>query len=335
MKKTITLFLILAAVGFVRAADTYTTYYNLRMPDLDIEDEDTPWGEKYNNNMLLIDAAVNAITSSTTTVAALGVSTATNATNIAAIAVSTGTQADRIEAVAVSTGVNTAAIALKVAKAGDTMTGGLIVSSNVSAGYYQVLGSTVLAISNTSTIKLGVTAGKVNTGGTNVFLGYEAALGNTSGEGNITIGSGAGRNGASGSYNTIMGAGAGWANTGAFNTFLGFQTGQAKTTGDYNILIGASIDAPAATTANHLNIGGLITGTVAGSSVTVQGDLWAGQFSPKQVTAASIGALVPTGLGNIVMCVDCSNIYTVCASTSATVRGSWIISGSVGAGHCQ
>lgn len=40
------------------AADTYTSNYNFRLPDLDIEDEETPWGTKYNNNFSLVDAAI-------------------------------------------------------------------------------------------------------------------------------------------------------------------------------------------------------------------------------------------------------------------------------------
>ena len=44
----------------LHAADTYTSYYNYRKPDLNVEDQETPWGDKYNNNWDLADAADRA-----------------------------------------------------------------------------------------------------------------------------------------------------------------------------------------------------------------------------------------------------------------------------------
>lgn len=40
------------------AADTFTTDLNLRLPDVDVEDPDTPWGTKLNNNAVILDAAI-------------------------------------------------------------------------------------------------------------------------------------------------------------------------------------------------------------------------------------------------------------------------------------
>lgn len=60
-----------------------------------------------------------------------------------------------------------------------------------------------------------------------------------------------------------------------------------------------------------------------------------GQFRPQQVAAASIAALAPTAIGTLILCTNCTNPYTVCASTHASTAGSWIIAGSAGSGHCQ
>lgn len=40
------------------AADTYTPSLGLRQPAVDVEDPDTPWGDKINNNFTIIDLAV-------------------------------------------------------------------------------------------------------------------------------------------------------------------------------------------------------------------------------------------------------------------------------------
>jgi hypothetical protein len=141
------------------AADSYTPNYGLRLPDLDIEDEETPWGEKYNNNFTLLDTAVESLAVSTGSVQAqldaVVLSTGAIQVQLDAVAVSTGVlNADLATevsdrqiadaAIAVSTGANAAAIAAleistaaleaaKMNRAGDTMTGQLNVSSNIVA----------------------------------------------------------------------------------------------------------------------------------------------------------------------------------------------------------
>jgi len=73
MKKIIFILLgcgVCWAAGFApcRAADTYTDNYNLRLVDLDVEDWVTPWGEKYNDNFELIDAALTTQAGSSSTI---------------------------------------------------------------------------------------------------------------------------------------------------------------------------------------------------------------------------------------------------------------------------
>ena len=123
---TLGIAMLLWAAARVFAADTYTTNYGFRLPDLDIEDETMPWGLKYNNNWVATDATMAAIAASTITaaseIAELKISTGVLQADLAT-EVSNRTIADA--AIAVSTGINTAAIATKVNRAGDTMTGGL------------------------------------------------------------------------------------------------------------------------------------------------------------------------------------------------------------------
>ena len=127
--KIITMLFALALPGFLYAADTYTSNYNLRLPDLDVDDEETPWGQKYNNNFTLIDSAVSDVAASAGTSAAdiaalkistgalkvqtdaIAVSTGVNTNNISALILSTGALKVQTDAIAVSTGVNTVDIA--------------------------------------------------------------------------------------------------------------------------------------------------------------------------------------------------------------------------------
>ena len=104
---------VLMFYGALQAADTYTSNYVLRLPDLDIEDEVTPWGEKYNNNFVLVDAAIKSVSDF-----AMSITTGNFATDIAALQVSTGALQVQIDAVAVSTGNNAHNIdALQIFKA--------------------------------------------------------------------------------------------------------------------------------------------------------------------------------------------------------------------------
>ena len=194
---------------------------------------------------------------------------------------------------------------LVVLKAGSTMTGQLTVQSsitatgNISAARYAVNGSTILALSGTGGLVVGRLAGDFNTGIGNVFVGDQTGYSNTAGAYNTFVGGAAGYPNTTGSYNTYIGGVAGrygtgnnntalgyysgYNSTGSNNIFLGYKAGESTTSGSGNIILGYDIDAPAATTSSYLNIGGLVHGTIGGSSVTVRGDL----FVDDTVTASS------------------------------------------------
>jgi hypothetical protein len=59
---------------------------------------------------------------------------------------------------------------------------------------------------------------------------------------------------------------------------MGFKAGNNLTTGDSNIIIGHNLAAPAVDISSFVSIGGLITGVVGASSVTVQGNLYASAY---------------------------------------------------------
>lgn len=57
-KAVVTAFLLGLLLYKLAAADTFTTNLNLRKPSVDVEDSDTPWGEKINTNSDTLDAAI-------------------------------------------------------------------------------------------------------------------------------------------------------------------------------------------------------------------------------------------------------------------------------------
>jgi len=144
----------------------------------------------------------------------------------------------------------------------------------------------------------GSNAGYANSGDNNSFVGSSAGHDNTTGANNSILGYQAGSENRTGSANSIFGAQAGYGvsansyssstlvgykagfavTTGSDNLLLGFQTGDGLTTGSRNILIGYDEDAPAATTNDYINIGGLLHGDMAQSTMTVYGDLYANHF---------------------------------------------------------
>ncbi|OGR53529.1 MAG: hypothetical protein A2049_02050 [Elusimicrobia bacterium GWA2_62_23] len=129
---------------------------------------------------------------------------------------------------------------------------------------------------------VGETAGDGNvSGGNNTAMGAQAGYYSPAGSANAMLGAGAGFgvSGNSFSSSTLVGYGAGYGlTTGSDNILLGFQAGDNLTTGSRNIIIGYDKDAPAATTSDHINIGGLLHGDMAQSTMTVYGDLYADKF---------------------------------------------------------
>ena len=219
----------------------------------------------------------------------LGVSTGTIQSSLSSVILSTGALSDRIDG--------------KVAKAGDTMTGQLTISGSsltvrgaLAAQYYQIAGSTVLAM-NGSNLKVGTRAGESTTGNFNTYVGHTAGNGNVAGVSNAYVGYQAGLY-SNGSYNIGIGQGAGAAfeATGGRNIFVGVgvganalaassnvvvghNSGASIVSGSGNVVIGYNTDLLGGIdTSNQLNIAGLVTGVIGGSSVTAHGAMYANSF---------------------------------------------------------
>ena len=128
----------------------------------------------------------------------------------------------------------------------------------------------------------GESSGLYNTTGQyNSYFGKSAGLGENIGSGNTAIGyySGLGISGQSYSSSTLLGYYTGKAlTTGNDNILIGWQAGDTLTTGSDNLIIGYNVQAPAVSSSNYLDIGGLITGDMSIGSATVQGNLYATKF---------------------------------------------------------
>ena len=105
----------------------------------------------------------------------------------------------------------------------------------------------------------------------NVAIGTYSQYSNDSGEGNIAIGDSSLRLNISGSGSVAIGDEALFNAIGGTNTALGYHAGDGITTGAGNIVIGYDVDAPAAGTSNHLNIGGTVFGDLATDNVRIGG----------------------------------------------------------------
>ena len=158
-------------------------------------------------------------------------------------------------------------------------------SSAVSAAYYQVNGSTVLALRSGS-LAVGPGAGRQNAGlenvfvGTqagentvagdyNVFLGYQSGMSNTAGYHNAFLGTRAGRSNVSGTDNTMVGVLAGSLNqTGSANTALGYSAGYGLASNSFSsaTLVGYNAGAGLSTGSDNIFVG-----FKAGDSVTTGG----------------------------------------------------------------
>lgn len=101
------------------------------------------------------------------------------------------------------------------------------------------------------------------TGGFNTAVGSAALFLNTTGTENTAVGYQALENPfdvAFGSRNTCMGSNCLNLTTGNNNTALGYQAGNLLTTGSFNILIGNNVQATSTTASNSLNIGNMLYG---------------------------------------------------------------------------
>lgn len=140
--------------------------------------------------------------------------------------------------------------------------GNLSVGGSINAGtQYNIGGQRFISNAGSLNVFLGVSAGPVNTGQQNTFVGSRSGQTHTSGLRNTYVGDAAGSQttnsnentfvgalaglsartigGAVPAQNSFFGAGAGQnTTTGAGNTFLGFVAGNNNTTGSFNTAVG-------------------------------------------------------------------------------------------------
>ncbi len=143
----------------------------------------------------------------------------------------------------------------------------------------------------------GANAGYYNTTGDyNTFLGAGAGASNYYGDNNVMVGQQAGA--ACSQYtssNTLVGMKAGYGAADGGNTCIGYFAGYDLQIGTRNILIGYDSNPPSNTAYGWLDIGGLITGDMVRSSVTIVGDLYVNSYygdgsTLSNVTAGSVTA---------------------------------------------
>jgi trimeric autotransporter adhesin len=140
---------------------------------------------------------------------------------------------------------------------------------------------------------IGSDAGGANTTGfANSFLGTSSGLANTTGYSNLFLGTQSGRNNISGFDNSFVGVYAGYNNTtGQRNIFLGTSAGYGNTTGDYNAAFGANSASGNTTGSRNLMLGASAGYTnTTGSDNTYIGFLAAGTPALSNVTAIGSGA---------------------------------------------
>ncbi|MBF9237437.1 hypothetical protein I2I05_08505 [Hymenobacter sp. BT683] len=104
---------------------------------------------------------------------------------------------------------------------------------------------------------VGIGSGSANTSASNnAFIGSYAGQANTTGQNNVFLGHFAARNTTTGSSNVMIGSVVAQANTtGANNVFLGFGAGNSNTTGTNNIAIGSGAGPLTATLTNTVSLG--------------------------------------------------------------------------------
>ena len=113
-------------------------------------------------------------------------------------------------------------------------------STAINAGYFQINGSTVLAIlPGITSMAIGIDAGRVDTaaGNFNLFVGQGAGYTSANQDANTCVGYAA-CNVSGGGYGTFLGYWAGGATTGSFNVMAGAEAGYYQTGGAGNIFIG-------------------------------------------------------------------------------------------------
>jgi hypothetical protein len=118
-------------------------------------------------------------------------------------------------------------------------------------------------------------AGGLDTGDKNVFIGHDVGIENTSGKGNIFLGDSAGQKNTTGEQNIYIGKNAGNkanASTADYNIALGYNSGQNNLGGKENILIGKDV---ASITINSYNQN-IIIGSEAGQYINQDNQIFIG-----------------------------------------------------------
>jgi len=118
-------------------------------------------------------------------------------------------------------------------------------------------------------------AGGLDTGDKNVFIGHDVGIENTSGKGNIFLGDSAGQKNTTGEQNIYIGKNAGNkanASTADYNIALGYNSGQNNLGGKENILIGKEV---ASITTNSYNQN-IIIGSEAGQYINQDNQIFIG-----------------------------------------------------------
>ena len=118
-------------------------------------------------------------------------------------------------------------------------------------------------------------AGGLDTGDKNVFIGHDVGIQNTSGKGNIFLGDSAGQKNTTGEQNIYIGKNAGNkanASTADYNIALGYNSGQNNLGGKENILIGKDV---ASITTNSYNQN-IIIGSEAGQYINQDNQIFIG-----------------------------------------------------------
>jgi hypothetical protein len=143
---------------------------------------------------------------------------------------------------------------------------------------------------------ISATPGSPNTysGKTNVFLGNESGISNTSGGYNIMIGDKSGYSNTTGGNNLFIGNNSGETNSiGSWNLFVGHGSG-AKNTGDNNMFVGHNAGAT-----NNTGISNLFLGTDAGAYNTGgTGNVFVGQQTGIYNTTGDNNTFIGRWAGN-------------------------------------
>ncbi|HRC26227.1 MAG TPA: hypothetical protein PKX87_02215, partial [Alphaproteobacteria bacterium] len=175
-------------------------------------------------------------------------------------------------------GENAGAGALTAAATGNVFIGYKSGNINTSGGYNTAVGRGALefnTIGSHNTVVGWHSSFRNSTGAYNTILGEDAFAYNTTGNRNTIVGRTAGYGVSTvtaTSNNVFLGYSAGYGiTTGGNNTLLGYQSGDSLTTGANNLLVGYDVDTPAATTSNFLNIGDTVYGDLSTDQIRIGG----------------------------------------------------------------